>query len=128
MRAADEADAQAGAHLAHVLGELHTLRFQVDHQRIKPLHRQPEVIEPLIWRHRRRIDAVSDAHRRQENAVSAKPYIDTRRRRHDLRAQHLGEPPRGCLGVRRANVDVIPCQLRLCIGHLVALPMLLRES
>src|SRR5579862_3814756 len=59
LRPADEADAHPRPDRRRLPGELDTFGPDFGGHRIDVLHRQPEMIEPLIGRHRRGIDAVA---------------------------------------------------------------------
>ncbi len=76
--------------------------------RVDILHRQPEMVEPLMGRHRRRVDAVSRGHRRDEDVGAAELDVDAAGAADDHAAEHVFEPGRGRLGIGTAQVDVIP--------------------
>ena len=61
FRRADEADAHARTDGGRLLGELDALGLEVGGDGIDATDREPEVIEPLIRRHRRGIDGVAGA-------------------------------------------------------------------
>src|SRR5581483_623525 len=79
-------------------------------------HCEPEMIEPLIGRDRRRIDAVARGNLRGENHGTAEPEIDSRltelRRADDFGAEHALEPLRGGFRIRRPQMNVIPSKAR----------------
>src|SRR5215467_3712188 len=112
LRAADEAHPHARAHRGRLLGELDALAFEFGGDRVDAGNRQPEMVEALIGRGRRRVDAVAGLDRRDEDVGAAELEIDARlallHAADDLGAEHALEPLRGCLWVRAAQVDVIP--------------------
>src|ERR1700722_11285225 len=59
LRAADEADAHPWPDRRWLPGELDAFGPDFGGHRIDVLHRQPEMIEPLIGGHRRGVDAVA---------------------------------------------------------------------
>src|SRR5262245_7987344 len=70
------------------------------------------MVEALIGRHRRGIDAVGGRDRRDEDVGAAELEVDARlallHAADDLGAEHALEPLRGRLRIRAAQVDVIP--------------------
>src|SRR3954452_24467081 len=67
LRAADEADARARPHRGRLAGELNALGLEVRRDGVDAGDRKSEMVEALIRRDRRRIDAVPRLDRRQEN-------------------------------------------------------------
>src|SRR5260221_14557056 len=78
LRAADEADAHARAHRGRLGGELGTLGLEFGRDRIDPADGEAEMIEALMRRGRRRIDAVPGRDRRDEDVGAADLEIDAR--------------------------------------------------
>ena len=113
---ADEADAHPGPHRRRLLGELHALGFELRRDGVDPGASQPEMIEALIGRGRGRVDAVAGRHRRDEDIGAAELDVDARgallHGADHLAAQHALEPLGGRLGVRTAQMDVVPGQFR----------------
>src|SRR5690242_6047821 len=70
------------------------------------------MVETLIWRGGRRVDAVSRRNLRGEDHGAAEPDIDARlallRRADDLGAEHLLEPPCRSLRIGRPQVNMVP--------------------
>src|SRR6186997_2389455 len=67
LRAADEADADSRPNGRWLLRELHALGLDLRGHRIDVFYRQPEMIESLIRRLRRRVDAVAGRDRCDEH-------------------------------------------------------------
>src|SRR5262249_18021826 len=80
-----------------------------------------EMVEALIGRGGRWINAVARRDRRDEDVGAAKLEIDARlallHAADDLGAEHALEPLRGRLRVRAAQVDVIPSVFRRVGRH-----------
>ncbi|GCC47191.1 hypothetical protein chiPu_0031386, partial [Chiloscyllium punctatum] len=108
LRAADEADPYAGADRGRLLGELDALGLDLGRDRVDVLHRQPEMIEPLIGRHRRGIDAVALRHLRNENPGAAELDVDAAGAADDLAAENVAQPGRCGFGIGTAQMDVVP--------------------
>src|SRR4051795_12193529 len=75
LRAADEADAGARPHRGRLAGELDALGFEIRRDGVDPGDRKPEMIEALIRRNRRRIDAVARLHRREKHVGAADLHV-----------------------------------------------------
>src|SRR6516164_1895191 len=108
LRAANETDAHARSDGNWLLGELDALGLDLGRYRLDVLHRQSEVIEPLIGGHRRRVDAVPRHNRRDEDHGAAKLDVDTPGATDDLTAENVFKPGRGRLRVGTAQMDVVP--------------------
>src|SRR5258707_11456601 len=79
LRTADEADARARPHRGRLAGELDALGLEVRRDGVDAGDRKPEVVEALIRRGRRRIDAVARLDRREEHVGAADLHVDARR-------------------------------------------------
>src|SRR5437764_9810654 len=79
LRAADEADARARPHRGRLAGELNALGLEVRRDGVDAGHRKPEMVEALIRRDWRRIDAVASLDRREEHVGAADLHVDARR-------------------------------------------------
>ena len=66
------------------------------------------MIESLIRRHRRRVDAVACRNRGDEDIGAAELDVDAARTAHDLPAEDIAQPGRGRLGVGAAQMNVVP--------------------
>ncbi len=73
---------------------------------------QPEMIEPLIGRHRRGVDAVACGHRRDEDVGATELDVDAAGAADDLAAEDVAQPCRGRLGIGTAQMNVVPGHLR----------------
>src|SRR3954469_15057615 len=73
---ADEADAHAGPDRGRRLGELDALGLDLGGDGVDVLHRQSEMIEALIGRHRRRVDAIAGPDRSNEHIGAAELDVD----------------------------------------------------
>src|SRR6185437_4031962 len=76
LRPADEADAYPRPDRGRLLGELDALGLDLGGYRVDVLHCQPEMIQPLIGRHRRGMDAVAGGDRRDEHIGAAELHVD----------------------------------------------------
>src|SRR5665213_2449883 len=108
LRPADEADADARPDRGGLLGELHALGFDLGGHRVDILNRQSEMIEPLVGRHRRGVDAVARRDRRDEHIGAAELHVDAPGAADDDAAQDFLQPGGGRLRVRTAQMNVIP--------------------
>src|ERR1700728_1181338 len=75
---ADEADAHAWPRRGRLLGELDALGLEVGGDRIDTTDRKPEMVETLVGRGRRRIDAVTGRDRGDEDVGAADLEVDAR--------------------------------------------------
>src|SRR5262249_31018835 len=121
LRAADEADAHARADRGRLARELDALGLDLGGDRIDVVHREPEMIEPLIGRHGRRVDAVALLDLGDEHVGAAELDVDSPRAANDDAAENILEPRRGRLRIGAAQVDMVPGDDR----HDVVLPLLL---
>src|SRR5258706_1685191 len=112
LRAADEADADSRPNGRRLLRELHALGLDLGGHRIDVLYRQPEMIEPLIGRLRRRIDAVAGRNRRDEHVGTAELDVDPPGATDDHAAEDNFKPGRRRLRVGTAQMDMIPRDYR----------------
>src|SRR5258706_15476886 len=71
LRAAEEADADARPNGRRLLRELHALGLDLGGHRIDAFYRQPEMIDPLIGRLRRRLHAAAGRNPREEHVGTA---------------------------------------------------------
>src|SRR5258706_9723770 len=71
LRAADEADPDSRPNGRRLLRELDALGFDLGGHRVDVFYRQPEMIEPLIGRLRRRVDALAGRNRRDDHVGAA---------------------------------------------------------
>src|ERR1700757_3690268 len=108
LRAADETDAHAGADRCRLLGELDALGLDLGCDRVDVFHRQPKMVEPLIGRHGRGIDAAARLDLGNEHVGAAELDIDPVRSADDDAAQDVLKPCRGRLRVGAAQMDMIP--------------------
>src|SRR5437660_3691003 len=76
--AADEGDPHPRPYRGRLLGELSALGLELGHDRIDAADRQPEMVEALVRRGRRRIDAVIRRDRRDEDVGAAELEVDAR--------------------------------------------------
>src|SRR6476660_7856378 len=111
-RAADEADADSRPNGRRLLRELHALGLDLGGHRIDVLYRQPEMIEPLIGRPRRRVDAVAGRNRRDEYVGAAELDVDPPGATDDHAAEDIFKPGRRRLWIRTAQMDMIPRDYR----------------
>src|SRR6266403_1446993 len=112
LRPADETDADARPNGRRLLGELHALGLDLGGHRVDVFYRQPEMIEPLIGRLRRRVDAVAGRNRRDEHVGAAELDVDPPGATDDHAAEDIFEPGRGRLRVGTAQMDMIPGDYR----------------
>src|SRR6266404_1593228 len=89
LRSADEADADAWSNGRRLFRELHTLGLDLGGHRIDVLYRQPEMIQPLVRGHRRRVDTVTRRDRRDEHIGAAELDIDSPRAADDYAAENV---------------------------------------
>src|SRR5258708_13342445 len=75
LRAADEADADSRPNGRRLLRELHALGLDLRGHRIYVFYCQPEMIEPLVGRLRRRVDAVAGRDRCDEHVGAADLHL-----------------------------------------------------
>src|SRR5579871_1221892 len=108
LRAADEADAHAGADGGRLLGERDAFGLDLGGYRVDVLHRQAEMVEPLIGGGWWRVDAVAGLDLGNEDVGAAELDVDAPVPADDDAAEHVLEP--GChrLRIGRAQVNVIP--------------------
>src|SRR5260221_1564847 len=114
LRAADEADADSRPNGRRLLRELHALGLDLRGHRIDVFYCQPEMIEPLVGRLRRRVDAVAGRDRCDEQIGSAELDVDPPGATDDHAAEDIFEPGRSRLRVGTAQVDMIPGDYRHC--------------
>src|ERR1700682_5511912 len=105
LRSADEADAHARPDRGWLARELDALGLDLGGDRVDVLYRQAEVIEALIGRYRRRVDAVAGGDRRDEHVGAAELDVDAPGTANDLAAQNIVQPGRGRFGVGTAQMD-----------------------
>src|SRR5262249_23005324 len=88
-------------------------------------HGEAEMVEPLIGRRRRGVDAIARVDRGDENIGAAELDVDATGTAHDLAAQDVAQPRRSRLGIGAAQMYVVPGELYHralpCVLH--ALPM-----
>src|SRR5579859_15277 len=108
LRAADEADADAGPDCGRLARELDTLGLDLGGDRVDVLHRQPEMIEPLIGRHRRHVDAITWLDLGDEDVGAAELDVDATRAADNDAAENILKPRRGCLRIGAAQMDMVP--------------------
>ena len=88
------------------------LGLQLGGDRVDAGDRQPEMVEALVRRRRRRVDAVAGLDRGDEDVGAADLQVDARRAllhgADHFGAQHLLEPLRGRLRIGAAQMDVVP--------------------
>src|SRR6185437_13280332 len=129
LRPAQEAYLDTRPRRIRLLGELDTLLLEIGGDDVDIADRQPEMIEPLIRSSRRSIHAVAGLDLRGEDIGAAELDVDTRlaglHGAHDLRAEHALEPLRGSFRIGRAQMNVIPSNIRhdvspvaICCGNL----------
>src|SRR5690349_2160468 len=103
LRAPQKADLDPGPRRMRFLREFDAFFFQVGGDGVDSRYRKTEVIEALIGRYRRRIDAIAWADRRDEDLRPAELDVDTRlallHRTDELRAEHPLEPLRRRFGI-----------------------------
>src|SRR5262245_43589674 len=76
LRAAQEGYPHARAHRGRLPRKLGAFRLELRHHRVDAADTEPEMIEPLVRRIRRRIDPVAWRHRRNEDIRAAELEID----------------------------------------------------
>src|ERR1700744_2095285 len=108
LRSADEADADARADSGGLLGELDALGLDLGGDRVDVLYGEPEMIEALVGRHRRGVDAIARRDPRAEHIGAAELDVDAPGAADDDAAEDFLQPGGGCLRVRAAQVDVVP--------------------
>src|SRR3954470_16422765 len=79
LRPADEADAHAGPDGGRLFRELDALGLDLGGDRVDVFHGQAEMVETLIGRHRRGVDAVAGGNRRDEYIGAAELDVDAPR-------------------------------------------------
>src|SRR5205807_1861986 len=94
LRTADEADAYAGPYRGRLPRELDALGLDLGRDLVDVLHRQSEMIEPLIGRDGRGVDAVAGRDRRDEHVGAAELDVDPSRTADDDAAENVLEPGR----------------------------------
>src|SRR5687768_12968985 len=112
LRSADEADAYAGPDRCRWLGELDAFGLDLGGDGVDVLYRQPEMVEALIRRHRRGVDAVSGRNRCDGHVGATELDVDSARAADDLAAQNIGKPSRGRFRIGTAQVDMVPSYCR----------------
>src|SRR5215475_923476 len=90
--AADEADTHAGADRRRLSRELDALRLDLGGDGVDVLHRQPEMIQTLIGRHRRLVYTVAWLDLGDENVGSAQLDVDAIGSSDDRAAKDLLKP------------------------------------
>src|SRR5690349_2139778 len=108
LRAADEADPYTRADGLRLARELDTLGLDLGRDSVDVLYRQTKVVEALIGRDWRRVDAVAGLDLGDEYIGSAEFDVDASRATNDGAAEHILEPSRGRLRIGAAQMDVIP--------------------
>src|SRR6476646_8266475 len=103
LRAADEADADSRPNGRRLLRELHALGLDLGGHRVDVLYRQSEMIEPLVRRYWRRMDAVTRIYRCDEHIGAAELDVDTPGAADDLAAENIFEPGSHCLRIGTAQ-------------------------
>src|SRR6266403_3688526 len=112
LRPADETDADARPNGRRLLGELDALGLDLGGHRVDVFYRQPELIEPLIGRLRRRVDAVAGRNRRDEHVGAAELDVDPPGATDDHAAEDIFKPGRRRLRIGTAQMDMIPRDYR----------------
>src|SRR5713226_9551109 len=112
LRAADEADADSRPNGRRLLRELHALGLDLRGHRIDVFYCQPEMIEPLVGRLRRRVDAVAGRDRCDEHVSAAELDVDPPGATDDHAAEDIFKPGRSRLRIGTAQVDMIPGDYR----------------
>src|SRR6476646_9503639 len=111
LRAADEADPDSRPNGRRLLRELDALGLDLGGHRVDVFYRQPEMIEPLIGRLRRRVNAVAGRNRRDEHVGAAELDVDPPGATDDHAAEDIFKPGRRRLWIRTAQMDLIPTAL-----------------
>src|SRR6185437_9320467 len=112
LRPADEADADAGPDRRWLHGEFDAFCLDLGGHRVDILYGQAEMVEPLIRRDGRGVDAIAGRHRGNEHIGAAKLDVDPPGTANDNAAQDIFEPGGRRLRVGTAQVDVIPSDYR----------------
>src|SRR6185312_2108306 len=112
LRPADEADADAGPDRRWLHGEFDAFCLDLGGHRVDILYGQAEMVEPLIRRDGRGVDAIAGCHRGNEHIGAAKLDVDPSGTANDHAAQNIFEPGGRRLRVGTAQVDVIPGDYR----------------
>src|SRR6185437_12177903 len=116
LRPAEETYLDTRPRRIRLPGELDTLLLEIGGDDIDIADREPEMIEPLIRSSRRSIHAIAGLDLRGEDIGSAELDVDARlaglHGAHDLRAEHALEPMRGGFRIGRAQMNVIPGDIR----------------
>src|SRR3569833_321565 len=111
LRAAQEADLDAGPRHVRLGREFDALRLQRGDHGVEVLHEQPEMVEALIGRHRRDVDAVASLDRSDEDIAAAELHVDARlallRRADHLGAEHALEPLGRPFRIGRTQMNVV---------------------
>src|SRR5580700_11394717 len=108
LRAADEADAHAWAYRGRLAGELDALGLDLGCDRVDVFDRQAEMIEALIGRGGRRVDAVALLDLGDEDIGATELDVDAPGAADDDAAEYILKPRRGRLRIGAAQMDVIP--------------------
>src|SRR6266702_3242330 len=108
LRSADEADTHAGPGCRRFFRELDALGLDLGGDRVDVLYRQSDMVEPLVGRHRRRVDAVTRFDRRDEHLGAAELDVDAPGSADDLATQDIPQPRGGRFGIGTAQMDVVP--------------------
>src|SRR5216684_3646620 len=109
---ADEADTHPRPNGGWLLGELDSLGPDLGGHGIDVLYGQTEMIEPLIGRHRRGVDAIARGDRRDEHLGAAELDVDPPGATDDLAAENILKPGRGRLRIGTTQVNMIPGDYR----------------
>src|SRR5215831_7095559 len=78
LRRAQEGDARTRPHGSRLAGELDALGLELGDDRVDAADDEAEMVEALVRRGRRRIDAVAGGHGREKHVVTADLEIDAR--------------------------------------------------
>ncbi len=120
LRPADEADAHPGPDSGRLLRELDALGLDLGGDRVDVFHGQAEMVETLIGRHRRGIDAVARSDGRDEHIGATEFDVDPPRATDDLASENVLQPCGGALGIGAAQMNMVPGD-----GRHLGLPILL---
>src|SRR5205085_9327959 len=76
--------------------------------RVDVLYRQSDMVEPLIGRHRRRVDAITRFDRCDEHLGATELDVDAPGPANDLATQDIPQPGGGRFWIGTAQMDVVP--------------------
>src|SRR5262249_39581525 len=108
LRAADEADAHARSDGGWLFGELDALGPDLGCNGVDVLHREAEMIEPLVGGGGRRVDAVASLDLCNEHLGPTEIHVNATGPSDDFASEDTLEPGRRRLWIGATQVNMIP--------------------